>query len=346
MTRRELLAAVAAAPLVASGANATSDKALLGGSPTAFSVRVRAAKHNNEVFDIIEHCHQLGLSGAESGLLNPTPEAIKAMRHKIDSYGMTVVLNVPLPKTEADLAQFDTAVAGAKEAGAIALHAAMTQRRYEQFDSLAAFQANFAQCQRTVELAEPVLRKHRLRLAIENHKGWRAAEQAAWMKRVSSEWVGVCLDMGNNISLCEMPDETFDALTPYAIFSHLKDMGVEEYPDGFLLSEVVLGQGVINLQQRVAQLRGKDPKMLFCLEMITRDPLKIPVFTDHYWTTFSSPQAEIPGRDVAKVLELVRKNPPKTPLPRPDGLNPADLIKAEDDYNLACIQYARQNLNM
>jgi sugar phosphate isomerase/epimerase len=143
-----------------------------------------------------------------------------------------------------------------------------------------------------------------------------------------------------------MPDETFDALTPYAIFSHLKDMGVEEYPDGFLLSEVVLGQGVINLQQRVAQLRGKDPKMLFCLEMITRDPLKIPVFTDHYWTTFSSPQAEIPGRDVAKVLELVRKNPPKTPLPRPDGLNPADLIKAEDDYNLACIQYARHNLNM
>jgi hypothetical protein len=143
-----------------------------------------------------------------------------------------------------------------------------------------------------------------------------------------------------------MPDETFDALTPYAIFSHLKDMGLEEYPDGFLLSEVPFGQGVINLQQRVAQLRSKDPKMLFCLEMITRDPLKIPVFTDHYWATFSSPQTEIPGRDVAKVLELVRKNPPKTPLPRADGLSPADLIKAEDNYNLACINYARQNLNM
>ena len=104
MTRRELLAAVAAAPLLASQARATPEKALLGGSPTAFSVRVRAAKRNNEVFDIVEHCHQLGLSGAESGLLNPTPEAIKAMHHKIDSYGMTVVLNVPLPKTEADLA--------------------------------------------------------------------------------------------------------------------------------------------------------------------------------------------------------------------------------------------------
>jgi sugar phosphate isomerase/epimerase len=222
----------------------------------------------------------------------------------------------------------------------------MTQRRYEQFDSMAAFQANFAACQRSVELAEPVLRKHKLRLAIENHKGWRAAEQAAWMKRVSSEWVGVCLDMGNNLSLCEMPDETFEALAPFAIFSHIKDMGLEEYTDGFLLAEVPFGEGVIDLRERVAQLRRKDPKMLFCLEMITRDPLKIPVFTDHYWVTFSDAATEIPGRDVAKVLELVKKNQPKHGLARVDQLSADELLKAEDGYNLACIQYARQNLNM
>jgi sugar phosphate isomerase/epimerase len=321
-------------------------KALLGGSPTAFSVRVREARRTNQPFDIIEHCHQLGLAGAESILHSPTPEAVKSIRQMVDSYGMVVVLNVPLPKTDSDVAQFDTAVAACKEAGAIALHAAMTARRYEQFDSLAAFEANFAQCQRSVALAEPVLRKHRLRLAIENHKGWRAAEQAAWMKRVSSEWVGVCLDMGNNISLCEMPDETFDALTPFAIFSHLKDMGLQDYPDGFLLSEVPLGQGVINLKERVAQLRRKDPKMLFCLEMITRNPLKIPVFTDKYWATFSDPKTQIPGHDVAMVLEMVRKNPPSVSLPQPDDLPPEQRIKAEDDYNLACIRYARQNLDM
>jgi sugar phosphate isomerase/epimerase len=190
------------------------------------------------------------------------------------------------------------------------------------------------------------LRKHRIRLAIENHKGWRAAEQAAWMQRVSSEWVGVCLDMGNNLSLCELPDETFDALTPFAIFSHIKDMGLEMYPDGFLLSEVPFGQGVIDLKKRIAQLRAKDPNMLFCLEMITRDPLKVPVFTDKYWTTFSDPSTEIPGRDVAKVFELIRNNPPKIPLPHPDHLPIEERLKAEDEYNLACIRYARQNLDM
>jgi hypothetical protein len=109
---------------------------------------------------------------------------------------------------------------------------------------------------------------------------------------------------------------------------------------------VPFGNGVINLEERVTQLRRRNPKMLFCLEMITRDPLKIPVFTEHYWSTFSDSQTEISGRDVAMVLDLVRKNPPKTPLPRPDGLSPEDLLKAEDTYNLACINYARQNLNM
>ena len=327
-------------------ADTASGKALLGGAPTSFNVQVRAARQAGQQFDVIEHCHRLGLAGAEAVLMAPTAEAVKSIRKKVDEYQMTVILNTALPKSEGDVAQFDNAVAGCKEAGAAALHAAMTGRRYEQFDSLAAFQTNFAQCQRSIALAEPVLRKHQMRLAIENHKGWRAAEQAAWMKRVSSEYVGVCLDMGNNLSLCEMPDETFAALTPYAIFSHIKDMGVEEYADGFLLSEVPFGEGVINLKERVAQLRRKDPEMLFCLEMIARDPLQIPVFTDKYWTTFSDAATEIPGRDVAKVLELVRNNKPKTPLPRVSHLPIADQIKAEDDYNLACIRYARQNLDM
>ena len=348
MTRRELLAAGAATACLALRPAFAADKdgkALLGGAPTAFSNRVKAARASGAQFDVIEHCHSLGLAGAEAVLAAPTPEAVKAIRHKVDSYGMMVILNVPLPKSDGDVAQFDTAVAACKEAGAVALHAAMTGRRYEQFDSLAAFQANFSQCRKSVALAEPVLRKYKMRLAVENHKGWRAAEQADWMKRVSSEWVGVCLDMGNNLSLCEMPDETFDALLPYAIFSHIKDMGLEEYADGFLLSEVPFGEGVIDLKQRVAQLRSKDSKMLFCLEMITRDPLEVPVFTDKYWATFSGAEAEVPGRDAARVLGLAHKTG-RPPLPRVSQLSEAARIQAEDQYNLACIRYAREHLDM
>jgi len=349
MNRRELLSAAGAASAFLALRPAFADmpegKGRLGGSPTCFAVRMRSVPRADRAMAIIEHCHQLGLTGAESFLTSTDPQAVKAMRQKVEAYNMLIVLNTRLPKEESDVSSFDAAVAACKEAGAIALHAAMTQRRYEQFDSFEEFKTNFAQCQRTIALAEPVLRKHKMRLAIENHKGWRASEQAAWMKRLGSEWVGVCFDFGNNISLCETPRETFELLSPYAIFCHLKDMGVEEYQDGFLLSEVPLGEGVIDLKRRVEILRAKDPNMLFCLEMITRDPLKIPVFTDKYWATFSDPSTEIPGRDVAMTWGLVHRNPPKEPLPQISKLAPAGQLQAEDQYNRRCIDYARANLN-
>src|ERR1039457_5960868 len=104
MTRRELLAATAATlGALKVSADPLPGKALLGGSPTAFSLRVRAAKRNNESFDIIEHCHQLGLSGAESILGAPSPDAVKSIRQKVDGYGMTLVPSSPIliidPKT-------------------------------------------------------------------------------------------------------------------------------------------------------------------------------------------------------------------------------------------------------
>jgi sugar phosphate isomerase/epimerase len=350
MTRRELLATSISAPaLLAQGpasAEESTRKGYLGGAPTSFTVRLMLARTGKKPFDMVEHCHSLGLVGAETALASADSAMVRKLRTQAETYNMKLILNTRLPSQESDVPSFDAAVAACKETGAIALHAAMTARRYEQFDSLEAFKAHFAQCQASIALAEPVLKKHRMKLAIENHKGWRAAEQAAWMKRVGSEWVGVCYDFGNNLSLCEPPDETFELLAPYTIFCHIKDMAVENYPDGFLLSEVPLGQGIINLKQRVDALRSKDPDMLFCLEMITRDPLKIPVFTDKYWATFNDPAAPLPARDLAKVLDLVRKNPPKRPLPRTSGLNQEEQLKAEDDYNRQCIIYARQNLSL
>jgi sugar phosphate isomerase/epimerase len=341
LTRREALAAAGSAAFMAYSQTTPSR---MGGAPTAFSIRARTARGGGKPFDIVEHCHSLGLGAIETSRPPSTPDAMKSFRQKLDSYNMRVIFNVPLPRSADDVAAFDTGVKAAKDAGAVAVHAALTPRRYEQFDSFADFKKSFEQNQRSVELSEPVLRKYRLHLAIENHKGWRAAEQAAWLKRVGSEYVGVCLDFGNNISLCETPEQTFSLLSPLAVFCHIKDMGVEGYADGFLLSEVPFGEGVLNLKQMVDTLRQRDPEMIFCLEMITRDPLKIPVFTDKYWATFDDSYSPLPARDLAHVLELVHNNPPKKPLPKISGLSPADQVKAEDTYNQQCIDYARAHL--
>ncbi len=326
----------------------TSAKAFvrMGGTPTAFALHSQAAMGGSQPFDIVEHCQSLNLAGVQTNPPSTEPEAIKAFRQKLEKYSMHLVCDPRLPRQDSDVAAFETQIKAFKEAGAVACHAALTGRRYEDYTTFEPFKQMFEQCKKSVELAEPILRKYKMRLGIENHKGWRSPEQANWLKQLGSEWVGVCLDFGNNISLCEEPMETCRALAPYTVFAHIKDMAVEEYEDGFLLSEVPMGEGILNLKEMVQMLRKVDPGMIFDLEMITRDPLKIPVFTSKYWVTFDDSYSPLPGRDLARVLGMVKKNRPKAPLPRITGLAREAQVKLEDEYNSKCIAYARQNLEL
>lgn len=347
MTRRQLLSAAAATPAWVS-AQPTGPTPLrnMGIAPTAVALRLAAARKSGRPLDLVEYCHSLGMGAVQTRLASNDPAAVRSFRQQLDRYNMRAILSAPLPRTDSDLPTFDNAVKASKEAGATALHAAMTGRRYEQFSTLEAFKSNFEQCQRSIALAEPVLRKHRIRLAIENHKGWRSAEQAAWMQRVASEWVGVAFDFGNNLALCEDPHQTLHTLAPYAIFCHMKEMAVDQYEDGFLLSEVNFGEGLYDTGQMIAVLQKKDPDMIFCLEMITRDPLRVPVYTDGYWKTFDDSYSPLPGRDLAHVLNIVRKNRPRSPLPQIAGLSPEAQVQFEEQNNLKCIAYARQHFSL
>ena len=345
MTRRQMLIAAAAMARGARAAEAPRSPNL-GTAPTGFGLHLRAAREAGQPVDMVDLAQSLGLGVVETRLTATDAEAVKALRAKIDGYGMRLILDTPLPRAENDVERFDTAVAACKNAGAISLHAAMTQRRYEEFDTFDAFKAKFEACQKQVAWAEPVLRKHRIKLGIENHKGWRSVEQAAWMKRVSSEWIGVHLDFGNNVSLCEDPEDTLANLAPYAVGCHLKDMAVQPYDDGFLLSEVPLGEGILDLPKWVRTLQARDPRMPFDLETISRDPLKIPIFTKKYWATFDDRYSPLPGRDLASTFEIVRKHPPKSPLPKITGLSVAEQGRLEDENNRKSIEYARGRLGL
>lgn len=318
----------------------------LGGAPTAFSNRSRAAREGVIAFDMIDHCHRIGMGGVQMNPPSTDPETIRSFRQRLESLGMHLVCDPRLPRQPSEVPEFEAQVKAYKDAGAVVFHAAMTGRRYEEFDSLQAFVEMLEGCKRQMELAEPVLRKYRIKLGVENHKGWRSEELANWLRQLGSEWVGVCLDFGNNLSLCEDPLDTARTLVPFACFAHIKDMAVQEYEDGFLLSEVPLGEGIIDLVTIVRMLREVDPDMIIDLEMITRDPLQIPVFTDNYWTTFDDAYSPLLGRDLARVLKLVKENPPAAPLPATSGLSLQHKIRLEDEYNRKCIDYARQRLEL
>jgi sugar phosphate isomerase/epimerase len=311
----------------------------MGGEGPGFGNRNRAGK-----FDILEHCHTLGLGVVRLNVPQGGAEAVRAVRKRLDAYGMRCIVSVAPPRTNAAVAAYDSSIAAAREMGAVTTHASFTARRYEEFDSFEAFKTSFEAHKQAVERAEPILRKHKVRLAIENHKGWRAAEHAAWVKQVGSEHVGVCYDFGNNLSLCEDPADTYRLLAPLTFYVSFKDMAVAPYEEGFLLSEVALGEGILDIPGMVKGLQQRDPGMIFALEMITREPLKIPVFTKKYWATFDDRDSPLPGRDLARILEIVRTA--KKPLTTTAGLSPAAALKLEDDLINRSIAFARTNLSL
>ena len=349
MTRREILAMAGAGPAWLSATSsllgAQQGKTRLGATPAAFSARAQGGG-GAKPFDIVEHCHQISLGGVQTSLLAIDIDTARALRKRVEGYGMQLVLAVPqLPGEESQLYRFDNALKGCTAAGAYCLHAAMTSRRWEQFDSIEAFRRGFERSKSTIALAEPMLQKNKIKLAVET-PGWRAAEVAEWLKDLDSEWVGVCFDFGNHLALSEDPMDAARTLAPYAIMGHIKDVAVDGYEDGFLLSEVPLGEGILNLKEMVRILREKDSRMPFYLDTAMGDPLKIPVLTDKYWVSFADSSSPVPGQDRAKILSLVRDNPPKKPLPRVTGLSPAAASKFEDDNNLKSIEYARQVLSI
>jgi sugar phosphate isomerase/epimerase len=212
----------------------------------------------------------------------------------------------------------------------------MTGRRYEVFNTAEQFKEFAEKGRQSLELARPIVEKQQIRLAVENHKDLRTVELVELIQSMKSAQIGVCVDTGNNIALLEEPMETIETLAPLAFTSHIKDMGVEEYTDGFLLSEVPLGNGFLDLAKAKEVLTRANPGIRFNLEMITRDPLKIPCLTKKYWATLEA----IPGRRLADMLALVRAKAGK--LPRITELSLEEKMRREDDNVRASLKWTQE----
>ncbi len=293
--------------------------------------------------DLLDHCHKIGAGGIQVVVKDWSADFAKKVRDKREKLGLYVEGSIGLPSKPEDVSKFEQDVINAKEAGAMVLRTvASSGRRYEVYHSKEEFQGAYAKALTSLQLAEPIARKHKVRIALENHKDWRANELVSILKKIGSEWIGVTLDFGNSIALMEDPMEVIQTLVPYVFSTHVKDMGVSEYPDGFLLSEVPLGKGILDLQKIVTSCTEHNPNVTFNLEMITRDPLEIPCLKSEYWATFE----DTSGSELARMLRMVRQKNYKDGLPRISQLLPEEKLAAEEANIVSCLQFSENDLGL
>ena len=288
------------------------------------------------------YARDLGAEGVQTPLRSKDAAVAKRIRALVEQDGGYYEGELRLPKNENDLADFDADVRLHREAGASVARAVCTGgRRYEIFKSMDEFRAFHAQAERSLALAEPVMRRHQLRLAIENHKDHTADELAALMRKISSEWIGVLVDTGNNIALLDEPHAAVEALAPFTMSVHLKDMSVQPDVGGFRLSEVPLGTGVLDLPRMIKALAKANPALVFNLEMATRDPLRVPCLTGGYFATF--PERKAARLDV--MMEWVKANPPTQPPPSVIGKTTDAVLAEEETNNRQCLGWMQKHLH-
>jgi 3-oxoisoapionate decarboxylase len=346
LNRREFLGAMAAAPFAGAldGQTPAVRRTSMGLAADSFqSIRFSSPHRLLEVDRLMRLAAKLGAAGAQGGMTSIDFDWARRTRRLKEEMGLYVEIQTFLPKPGEDPAVFEHAVRVAKEAGATSLRVVcLLGRRYEMFDTARDWHAAVATFHQQIAAAIPIVEKHRMPLGIENHKDWRVDQQVALLRQYSSEYLGVTLDTNNNISLLDDPMETIEQLAPYTFNVHLKDTAVQEYEDGFLLSEVPLGDGMLDMKRVVDTIRRARPDVHFSLEMITRDPLEIPCLTDPYWATFE----DLNGVHLARTLRQVRETPPRKPLPQISGLTPEERLRLEIDLVEQSIAYARDHLGL
>ena len=290
----------------------------------------------------LKHCQSVGAGGMQSRLGVLDANAAGSLRKMAEDAGQYIEAIVSPPKEKKDVERFDAEMKTAVAVGAKAARTTIIPgRRYEYFESSEMFREYDRRGRKYLELAAPIAEKYRLPVAVENHKDHRDAQRVALFEHISSEFVGACVDTGNSFALLEDPIETVKAFAPWAHSVHLKDQALQPYEDGFLLADIPLGQGALDLKKMVDILRKAKPDVHFSLELITRDPLKVPVLTDKYWTTFP----DLPASDLARTMRYVRDHATNN-LQYITKMSPDEQLAREDANVRESLNYARDHLDL
>ena len=350
LTRRALLnsmALAAAAPFV----RLAGDGPRMCLAYTSFAVRMLQGKDilkSNAAAltadQFLDLCVKFGARGAQldwSQIESHEAAALAKLKARVECDGLALELSVPASYLETPAAYNEMAttasVLGVKRVRIALLYG----RRYETFKTREEWTTWRAKWFATLPAMKAAIEAHPVLVGIENHKDFHAAELVELLQRVGSEKVGCCVDFGNNISLLEDPMDTIRTLAPYTVTTHLKDMAVKPTADGFELSEVPLGEGLLPLQAMIDELTRHRPDVDLCLEMITRDPLQVPYKTDRYWVAMDRA-----GVDVARFEREILGKPSTRDLPRITGLAPADQVALEDELVRRSMEYARRSLKL
>lgn len=114
-----------------------------------------------------------------------------------------------------------------------------------------------------------MLRANGVVLAIETHFEFTSFELLRLFEMCEAapgEWLGVCLDTMNLLTMLEDPSLAADRLLPWVVTTHIKDGGLSLGPEGFRSFTAEVGRGVVDLPAIIESLGAVHPRLNLTVE--------------------------------------------------------------------------------
>ncbi|MCZ2077229.1 MAG: sugar phosphate isomerase/epimerase [Bryobacteraceae bacterium] len=146
-----------------------------------------------------------------------------------------------------------------------------------------------------------------VKIAIENHSDLQARELKALIEEAGKDYVAVCLDTGNPMSVVEDPVVTMEVLGPYTVTTHVRDSVVYEHPRGAAMQWTAVGDGILDFKRILELHRRLCPAASMQLEIITgRPPRVLPYLESEFWAAFPKTNAA----EFARFVALAKRGRP------------------------------------
>ncbi len=116
---------------------------------------------------------------------------------------------------------------------------------------------------------KPILRDAGVILAIETHFEFTSFELLRLFEMCGAgpgEYLGICLDTMNLLTLLEDPAAAARRLLPWVVTTHIKDGGLMLTADGFVSFTAEAGKGVIDLSGIIETLAAVHPHIALTVE--------------------------------------------------------------------------------
>ena len=269
----------------------------------------------HDAFQLMDMAVEHGLAGVEfppdDCLTDLTPSSLEEVRARAEECGLFVVAD----GGQVELEMLRRLIPTASGLGASILRVVMSGVLGGDRRPLSGrWDAHLAACRDILREALPVAEKHGVTIAVENHSDATSHDMRWLCEELNSEYIGITLDVGNVLAVCEEPFGYTERLLPFLRHIHLKDYTLHPSGEGYRIARCPLGGGVVDYRNLLPLIdgyrgqpgqpgqsgqSGRDGEITKTIELGAIHARHVRMLMDDYW-------AEYPDRDIKDLLPFLQ----------------------------------------